>query len=226
MEGLQALHFPFSKGKFEVLIDGTDKLKQGLLRQLEVLGGRRVRFGAQRGERADGDVHSWSGGVAQSEPGSSRKTGAQHSQSDPHLLECWVLLGSEVLGPLVGLAADRTRPQPCWLTLRRQERRTAGLGDESRGRHSRPRYNAGSAARLRGQGQPAQAAVVRRHRRGSHLRAHVTSAGLERAVCEAPHPRWHEDQPLGSGAKNGGLLGRSGFVDVVRQLWGRFSGKP
>ena len=50
MEGLQALHFPFSKGKFEVLIDGTDKLKQGLLRQLEVLGGRRVRFGAQRGD--------------------------------------------------------------------------------------------------------------------------------------------------------------------------------
>ena len=31
-------------------------------------------------------------------------------------------------------------------------------------------------------------------------------------------PRWHEGRPLGGGAKDGGLLGRSGFVDVVRQL--------
>ena len=97
--------------------------------------------------------------------------------------------------------------------------RRAGLGDGRLGRHSRPPFNAGSAARLCGQAQPAQAAVVRRHRRGSHLRAHVTSAGLERAVCEALHdPRWHEDQPLGSGAKDGGFLGGSGFVHVVRQF--------
>ena len=97
--------------------------------------------------------------------------------------------------------------------------RRAGLGDGSLGRHSRPRFNAGSAARLCGQAQPAQAAVVRRHRRGSHLRAHVTSAGLERAVCEALHdPQWHENRPLGSGAKDGGFLGGSGFVHVVRQL--------
>ena len=38
VEGLQARDQPLSKGKFKVLIDGTDKLKQDLLRQLEVRG--------------------------------------------------------------------------------------------------------------------------------------------------------------------------------------------
>ena len=37
VEGLQARDLPLSMGKSKVLIDGTDKLKQGLLRQLEVL---------------------------------------------------------------------------------------------------------------------------------------------------------------------------------------------
>ena len=38
VEGLQARDLPLSKGKSKVLIDGTDKLKQALLQQLEVLG--------------------------------------------------------------------------------------------------------------------------------------------------------------------------------------------
>ena len=38
VEGLQAGHLPLSKGTSKVHIDGTDKLKQGLLRQLEVVG--------------------------------------------------------------------------------------------------------------------------------------------------------------------------------------------
>ena len=38
VEDLQARHLPNSKGKSKVLVDGTDKLKQGLLRQLDLLG--------------------------------------------------------------------------------------------------------------------------------------------------------------------------------------------
>ena len=38
VEGLQARHLPLSKGKSKVLIDGTDKLKLGLLQQLDLLG--------------------------------------------------------------------------------------------------------------------------------------------------------------------------------------------
>ena len=30
VEGLEARHLPLSKGKSKVLVDGTDKLKQGL----------------------------------------------------------------------------------------------------------------------------------------------------------------------------------------------------
>ena len=95
----------------------------------------------------------------------------------------------------------------------------AGLCDWSLGGRSRPRHNAGRAARLRGQAQPSQETLVRRHGCGYHFRAHVAAAGLEGAVCEAPHhPRWHEDRPLGSGAKDGSFLGRSGFSGVVRQI--------
>ena len=38
VEGLQARDLPLSRGKSKVLIDGPDKLKQGLLRQLEAQG--------------------------------------------------------------------------------------------------------------------------------------------------------------------------------------------
>ena len=62
VERLQARHLPLSKGKSKVLIDGTDKLKQGLLRQLEVFGIRRATW-RQTCSWADCDVHSWSRGV-------------------------------------------------------------------------------------------------------------------------------------------------------------------
>ena len=59
----------------------------------------------------------------------------------------------------------------------------------------------------------------RRHRRGSHLRAHALAAGLERAVGEAPHdPRRHDYRSAGGGSEDCGFLGGSGFLDVVRQL--------
>ena len=38
VEGLQARHLPLSKGKSNVLVDGTDNLKQDLSRQLDLLG--------------------------------------------------------------------------------------------------------------------------------------------------------------------------------------------
>ena len=38
VEGLQTRDLPLSKGKSKVLIDGTEKLKQGLLKQLDLLG--------------------------------------------------------------------------------------------------------------------------------------------------------------------------------------------
>ena len=109
-----------------------------------------------------------------------------------------------------------------------------GLGYGSLGRHSRPRHHAGCAVRRFGQAQSPQAAVVRRHRRCSHLRAHVASAGLERAVCEAPHdPRRHQDRPPGSGAQDGGLLGGPDIPFMVGQFCTLepvqgppFSGKP
>ena len=50
-----------------------------------------------------------------------------------------------------------------------------------------PRHQAGCAAWCHCQAQPPQAAVMRRHGRGSHLRAHAFAVGLERTVSEAPH---------------------------------------
>ena len=57
VEGLQARDLPSSKGTSKVLVDGTAKLKQDLLRQLEVLGideydmARNVGAGLQLGRR-------------------------------------------------------------------------------------------------------------------------------------------------------------------------------
>ena len=72
----------------------------------------------------------------------------------------------------------------------------AGLGDWSVGGRAGPRHHAGCAARVGGQAQPPQEAVVRRQRRSSHLRAHATAAGLERTVRNASHyPQRHKDRP-------------------------------
>ena len=62
VEGLQARHLLLSKGKSKILIDGTDKLKQGVSRQLEALGfddcdlARKVGADLQLGRRRRGLV--------------------------------------------------------------------------------------------------------------------------------------------------------------------------
>ena len=169
-----------------------------------------------------------------------------HSQFDSHWLECWGALGFRGSGLHSNTAPSHQsrRGQSHLLAQPRTERShnddgprpgsqgkehrssvpthrqvVLALGDGSMRRHARPRHNAGGAPRDGGQAQPPQAPVVRRQRRGTHLRAHALAAGLGRAVGEAPHhPRWHEDRPLGGGAEDGGFLGGSGFPLVVRQL--------
>ena len=82
--------------------------------------------------------------------------------------------------PHTGSAEGKTQPQRCWPTPRQrgQKHRSGlstsstshlGLGDGSLGRHSRPRHHAGCTARLPGQAQSSQAAVVRRNGRSGHL---------------------------------------------------------
>ena len=90
-----------------------------------------------------------------------------------------------------------------------------GLGDGSLGRHSRPRHHAGCAARLPGQAQPSQAAVVRSNGRSGYFRSYASALGLECAVTEAPHdPRRHQDRPPGRCAQDGGPLGGPGIPSV------------
>ena len=170
-----------------------------------------------------------------------------HSQSSLSLaLNAGVLWGSEVLGftptQLQSIRVDAakatyrlTQGQNAAITMlanaqaaeaknidpafRHHRQVILAWATGSLGRHSRPRHHAGCAVRRCGQAQSPQAAVVRRHRRCSHLRAHVASAGLERAVCEAPRdPRRHQDRPPGSGAQDGGLLGGPDIPFMVRQL--------
>ena len=144
VEGLQARDLPVSKGKSKVLIDGTDKLKQALLQQLEGAWDRRVRHGPA----TLGPICSWAGGGgrsssrdvwrgqrgARSESGSCGRQGHTHSQTCSHWLECWVALGFGCFGlhpntapiqqsrprpkPLIGSVVDRARPLRCWPTPR------------------------------------------------------------------------------------------------------------
>ena len=120
--------------------------------------------------------------------------------------------------PHIGKAEDRMQPQRCWPTPRQtgkkhrsgvstSSRSQFGLGDGSLGRHSRPRHHAGRAARHHCQARPPEEAVVRRHGRSGHLRAHASAAGPERTVRKASHsPQRHEDRPPGGGAEDGGWI--------------------
>ena len=176
VEGLQARHLPLSKGKSKVLIDGTDKLKQGLLRQSAVLGideSTRATFGragqARTPSLSRGD---WAGQQgARSAPGSSRRPGT-HSQSDSTGSNAGVLR-DEVLGftstqlkaimvdaakAIYRPVADRLRG---WPTPRRQRQTT------SSGISSSPTRCAGLGdGRLGGQ----EAVVRLSHRRGRQRR--------------------------------------------------------
>ena len=210
VEGLQARHLPLSKGKSNILVDGTDNLKQDLSRQLDLLGidecdtARNVGADLQLGRRRQALV-AGEGSEAHETSQAAAEGRRTNSQSDSHWLECWDALGFRGSGlhsntapshqsrrgqshlsaqPRTERSHNDDGPRP---SKRGQRTSTRGsditdkwcwLGME---RHARPRHNAG------GQARPPQAAVVRRHRRGGHFRAHALAAGLERAVGEAPH---------------------------------------
>ena len=93
VEGLQARDLPLSKGKSKVLIDGTDKLRHEIFRQLDGT----QRWGrAAAGQAAAGARRQGAAGRG-SEAHETRQAAAEgrgtHSQSDPHWLECGGALG-------------------------------------------------------------------------------------------------------------------------------------
>ena len=192
VEGLQARDLPLSKGKSKVLIDGPDKLKHALLQQLEALGidecdtARNVGADLQLGRRLRALVDK--GRLARAAKRTKRVR--QLRKAGAGVPRFWASLRHSI----------RVDPTSSTGHL--------GLGNRSLGRNSRPRHHAGRAARLTGQAQSSQAALVRRNGRSGHLCAHALAAWLERAVSEAPYdPRWHQDRLPGCCAQNGGLLG-------------------
>ena len=182
---------------------------------------------------AGGDAPSWSRGVWAHETHQAASKGrGTHSQSDSRWLECWGALGFRGSGLHSNTAPShqsrrgqshlsaQPRPQRRWPTPRQPGRRTSIrpfviTDNGSLGRHARLRHYAGRAARLFGQAQPPQEAVVLRHGRSGHPRAHATAAGLERTVRKASHhTQRHEDRPLGSGGKTVGF-----WVDQASLMW-------
>ena len=221
---------------------------QAQARPFAAVGGawdRRARHGTQRGGRsADGQASTGTrrqgacgeGSEAHETVRQLRKAGAHPRNLTLTGSNTGVLWGSEILGftptQLQGIRVDAakatyrlSRGHSAATTMMAHAQAAGAKNVDRAFRHqvilawATGVCEGTRAARLRGRSQPPQAAVVWRNGRSGHLRAHSSAAGLECAVGQAPHhPHWHDDRPLGSGAQDGGLLGRSGIPSVVRQL--------
>ena len=123
--------------------------------------------------------------------------------------------------PHIGSAEGKMQPQRCWPTPRQRGPKTSTrLFDITDWSSWLGRLEFGKALQTSTPCRPHCAAPwpgsvphLKRPWCGATdaeatFRAHAFAAGLERAVCEAPHdPRRHQDRPPGRGAQNGGLLG-------------------
>ena len=205
---------PLSKGNSKVLIDGTDKLKQGLLQQQDLLGidecdtARNVGADLQLGKRRRACVVK--GRLVRAARRTKRvrqlrKAGGHTLAISRSAARTLGSLGSEVLGfTPTQLRAIRVDAAKATCRLSRGQNAATTMiahaqaaGSKSIDRRSvttdklcwsgRPEFGRAcpTSTPCRRRCEGRWPGVVRRQRRSSYLRAHAAAAGLERTVRKA-----------------------------------------